>query len=537
MVDLYLLFLLPSLFVVLTRLRMYSGDSGEKKSIERVQYLLLRGERTNAVEVAMAIGDFATALLLASMCDTVTYKRVARKYAEHAYTTASPMYTTALLFSESLEAPSSRRPMNWGVKPGELKNTWKTHLAAIISNRVNGWDKIVLSLGDRLYEIGNVNEAHFCYMVCGYPITKPTDTKARIALLGCKHSHPSNLVLFTDEALAAYERTEAYEWAKRKGNRNASLRSFQPFKLIYAMLLADIGQIDKSKSFLKSIRLSTGVMPVHTSESNSFSVYDLFDDDCAFALVCDETRKQLTTKAEPKVKYSQSFLKGQKLKIQTGSDSTIGGMSQSKTPKPKRNEGPLQLDPLSAQDVLYTPAPTTQATNEPQTVLSDPDASYRSAKSNLLDVTGYSMGPVDDAPPATVDIGKSEPSSAALPPLAAVTETEESSRPETAANREAQNPQIVPQIVATPQERRRPKSPPATAPPVMMGKKVEKPRTPAPASGGGGMGSSFKSWLIKKLNPNATQIHLPESNGEAYYDKDRKRKSKIGSAYHIVALR
>lgn len=501
----------------------------------------------------MSIGDFATALLVASMCDTDTYKRVARKYAEHTFTTASPMYTTALLFSESLEAPASRRFGNWGVKPSELKETWKSHLAAIISNRVDGWDKIVLSLGDRLSEIGNIHEAHFCYMVCGYPISSPADPKTRIALLGCEHSDPSNRVLFTEEALAAFERTEAYEWAKRMGNRNAAIRSFQPYKLIYAMLLADLGQTEKSISFLDSIRLSSELRPSGPSEIRFVSLENLFDDTNALAIVCEEISRQLKSKFGPQVKYSRSFLKGENLEINISPNSSISRPSSStenwsaeskvKTSKPKRMEGPSIVDQLSNHTNLHTPVPILQLNKEPLTALSDPDATFLSAKSNLMDITGYSMdgvvahkahervaeanalAPVKEIPPETAVDSKLEspaPVSMMLTVNPPVVETRKTKKQVASGSVKSQPPEIM----STPQERRKPKASPATAPPVMMGEKAAKQHAAAPSSGGGGLGSSFKSWLIKKLNPDATECRLPEDNGGAYYDKERKRKSK-----------
>jgi hypothetical protein len=58
-----------------------------------------------------------------------------------------------------------------------------------------------------------------------------------------------------------------------------------------------------------------------------------------------------------------------------------------------------------------------------------------------------------------------------------------------------------------------------------MGKKKTETKrlsTSAPSSGGLG---GLKSWFIKKLNPDATECHLPESEEQPYYDKEKKRKS------------
>ena len=211
--------------------------------MEKIQNLLVCGKRIEAVDEAISCHEFATALLVASMCDAETYKRAAKEYAERAFAASSPMHTVAFLFSGCLQVPpaSTSKTDLWGVDPLELKLTWKQHLASIISNRTVGWDRIVLSLGDRLDEIGDCRSAHFCYMICGCPISNPISQDTRIALLGCNHNEKINLALMTDEALIAYERTEAYEWAKRRGNVNAAIQSFQPFKAVYAMLLADFG--------------------------------------------------------------------------------------------------------------------------------------------------------------------------------------------------------------------------------------------------------------------------------------------------------
>ena len=177
---------------------------------------------------------------------------------------------------------------SWGVKPDELRETWKRHLAAIINNRTVGWDRIVLSLGDRLCEIGDVKEAHFCYMVCGWPITSPTEDETRVALLGCKHSDYNDLMLLTEEALLAYERTEAYEWAKRQANKDAYFVKFQPFKLLYAMLLADAGEAGQAQKIIKSMRLSSNNL-ASVTEIKKVSVSQMFDD--SVALVKDRHLK------------------------------------------------------------------------------------------------------------------------------------------------------------------------------------------------------------------------------------------------------
>lgn len=70
-------------------------------------------------------------------------------------------------------------------------------------------------------------------------------------LLGC-HPTPENLALTTISAIRALELTEAYEWAKRRGNRNATIRSLQAFKVAFAALVCDYGFVECARLYLES---------------------------------------------------------------------------------------------------------------------------------------------------------------------------------------------------------------------------------------------------------------------------------------------
>lgn len=508
-----------------------------QNSIVKVQDLLIRGDREHAVEEAILIGDFATALLVASMCDPDTYKSVARKYAERKFRSDSPMYTTTMLFSGKIEAPSSRKSGNWGVKPEEIRENWKSNLASIINNRTFGWDKIVLSLGDRLNEIGYIKEAHFCYMVCGYPITSPTDEESRAALLGCDHSKSKNRALLTGESLLAYERTEAYEWAKRLGNQDAYFATFQPFKLMYAMLLADEGESTQAQKFVKSIQISPHEASIASSEIKKVSVDQMFDDDVAFELAYKTIEQQLV-EGGAKSKYSESLLIGGFLEITA----------------PKSHNASTNANPEPSKNFDQTRSISRQGRNEEQrfdsskTNSKDPalDATFVTAKSNLMDVSGYTLdesgtpSSVKSAGknffPATTQPAKPEPATAS-----ATRHTKTPNQPQyakkPAASKEKMKIQLTKQpmpAVQQPKKKERPKAAPVTAPAVMAGKKeVEKakPVTPAPASSGklkkapgSGAFGGMKSWLIKKLNPDAKECYLPDNEEQPYYDETLKRK-------------
>ena len=510
-------------------------------SIVKVQDLLIRGDREHAIEEAILIGDFATALLVASMCDPDTYKRVARKYAERKFRSDSPMYTTTMLFSGKIEAPTRRNSGNWGVKPEEMRKNWKNHLASIINNRTFGWDTIVLSLGDRLNEIGCIKEAHFCYMVCGYPITSPTDGETRAALLGCDHSNTKNQTLLTEESLIAFERTEAYEWAKRLGNQHAYFATFQPFKLIYAMLLADGGEFTQAQKFIQSIQISPDAARMTSRDIQQVSLDQMFDDDVAFEFAYNEIEQQLA-KGDLETKYKDSILMGGFLDITAPKARTLLVKSNPKQPYSIEQQGREQEQRFGGRKSDYR----------------DPalDATFMTAKSNLMDVSGYTVdekitsGPAfsSDATGKTTaftnqraKIVKQDPvSSPVLQPQYP------STRNEGVKEQKPEQADPVTQPPPKKQERPKPAAAPATAPAVMHGKKEDTatPRTPAPASSGkpkkapgSGAFGGMKSWLIKKLNPDAKECHLPDNEEQPYYDKDLKRKYELQFAFKNLPKR
>ena len=469
-------------------------------------------------------------MLLASMHNEDAYRRVARIYAESKFRSDSPMYTTAMLFS-GIEAESSRRIREAGVKADELRGNWKRHLASIINNRTFGWEKTVLSLGDRLSEAGCIKEAHFCYMVCGYPITSPTDVETRVALLGCDHSEPKNRALLTSESLVAYERTEAYEWAKRLGNQDAYFITFQPFKLMYAMLLADDGQNVQAQKILQSIQISPDEARTASSQIQEVSVDQIFSNDVAFELAYNEVENQLQN-IGTKTNYSQSLLNGGLLDISASTKA-----------------GPTKM--------------FKQPNEEHESITSTPknpslDATFMTAKSNLMDVSGYTLDESKPTKEATMRENKkvSPYSKSIQVPAKAIPKAGEKNLPEKSEPKTVSNNKKTPykpQFDGTPavnekkmekqqrtptdpaSQRETPKAAPATAPPVMQGKKdeSEKAKTPkkAPASTGkpkkapgSGAFSGMKSWLIKKLNPDAKECHLPENEEQPYYDEKIKRE-------------
>lgn len=274
-----------------------------------VQEHLLRGEREKAVEVALDGKHFAMALLVASMCSRETYYAAAKTYADSALLTGSPLHTTAMLFCGQLQAPDVGASTSsfWGGDSDSLRRQWRSHLSAIISNRTVGWDRIAVSLGDRLLELGETTAAHVCYMVCGCSVSPPVQQGSKMTLIGCDVS-PEDVMLMTDVSIMSFAITEAFEWAKRRGNRNAAIQALQAFKLRYAMHLCDFGLVESAKEYVKVIMQR---MPEDLGEKAEQTelppfVSILSSDQKSLQSLSIEFRRRLTNRGTDLSKYWES---------------------------------------------------------------------------------------------------------------------------------------------------------------------------------------------------------------------------------------
>ena len=98
--------------------------------LDEVQGLLMRGERESAVSEALSQGNYALALVVASMCDRTTYKIAARRFADEALPMGSPLHTAALLFSNNLAAEGEFWHEEEVYK--NLEVTWREQLTSIM---------------------------------------------------------------------------------------------------------------------------------------------------------------------------------------------------------------------------------------------------------------------------------------------------------------------------------------------------------------------------------------------------------------------
>lgn len=136
-------------------------------------------------------------------------------------------------------------------------------------------------LGDRLMQAGQCQAAHVCYLISYGHFGSPSKVTTRLNLLGCDHRIAMNAALMTPESIESFERSEAFEWARRKGNRKGThIPNIQPLKFRYAQLLADFGHEDLARKYLLSIRMCIGI----GSDDNNSAVSDSYDSEFIDAL-------------------------------------------------------------------------------------------------------------------------------------------------------------------------------------------------------------------------------------------------------------
>ncbi|XP_041095614.1 protein transport protein Sec16A-like [Polyodon spathula] len=202
------------------------------KETERFRELLLFGRKKDALESAMKHGLWGHALLLASKMDSRTHARVMTRFA-NSLPINDPLQTVYQLMSGRMPAAATCcGDDKWG--------DWRPHLAMVLSNLTNTLDldtRTISTMGDTLASKGQMDAAHFCYMMAQVGFGVYTKKSTKLVLLGSNHSLP----FFKFASNEAIQRTEAYEYAQSLGSQTCLLPNFQVFKFIYACRLAEAG--------------------------------------------------------------------------------------------------------------------------------------------------------------------------------------------------------------------------------------------------------------------------------------------------------
>ncbi|KAK7406258.1 hypothetical protein VNO78_07881 [Psophocarpus tetragonolobus] len=237
-----------------------------------VQNLLVSGKKKEALHRAQEGQLWGPALVLASQLGDQFYVNTVKQMALHQLVPGSPLRTLCLLiagqpaevFSSDTSISGHPGASNMTQLPPQVRSNcmlddWEENLAVITANRTKGDELVIVHLGDCLWkERSEITAAHICYLVAEANFESYSDS-ARLCLIGADHWKCPRTYANPE----AIQRTELYEYSKVVGNSQFTLHSFQPYKVVYAFMLAEVGKISDSLKYCQALlkSLKTGRAP------------------------------------------------------------------------------------------------------------------------------------------------------------------------------------------------------------------------------------------------------------------------------------
>ncbi|XAR63212.1 hypothetical protein NMG60_11023075 [Bertholletia excelsa] len=241
-------------------LQNFPTEGDVQVTAAKVQKHLVTGRTREALQCAQEGQLWGPALVLAAQLGNQFYGDTVKLMALRQLVVGSPLRTLCLLiagkpadvFSNTTSASNGFSHLIWhGLQNGAVSmlDEWKENLAIVTANRTKDDELVIIHLGDCLWkEKGEVTAAHICYLVAEANFESYSDS-ARMCLVGADHwRFPRTYA--TPEAI---QRTELYEYSKVLGNPQFILLPFQPYKLIYAYMLAEVGKISDSLKYCQAI--------------------------------------------------------------------------------------------------------------------------------------------------------------------------------------------------------------------------------------------------------------------------------------------
>lgn len=228
---------------------------------DEVRSRLMDGKRKEALQLAQQGQLWGLALVLAWQLGEKVYADTVLQMAQQQFSPGSPLRTLLLLFAGQTtelfkiqSLPLSAGPFSSAISnpqdsAGGMLKDWLGNLSIIAANPTKGDEQVITHLGDSLWkDQGEVAGAHTCYLVAETSF-ELFSKEARLCLVGADHFKYQR----TFATPQAIQRTELYEYAKSLGNSQYVLVPFQPFKLLYAHMLAEAGKITEACRYCQMV--------------------------------------------------------------------------------------------------------------------------------------------------------------------------------------------------------------------------------------------------------------------------------------------
>uniref|UniRef100_F6UC90 Protein transport protein Sec16B n=1 Tax=Monodelphis domestica TaxID=13616 RepID=F6UC90_MONDO len=156
--------------------------------IEKFTKLLFYGRKKEALEWAMRNHLWGHALFLSSKMDPRTYSWVMSGFIS-SLALNDPLQTLFQLMSGRIpQAATCCGDKQWG--------DWRPHLAVMLSNQAGDPElhqRAIVTMGDTLAGKGQLEAAHFCYLMAHMPFGHYTVKTDHLVLLGSSHRYMDNL--------------------------------------------------------------------------------------------------------------------------------------------------------------------------------------------------------------------------------------------------------------------------------------------------------------------------------------------------------
>ncbi|CAN4075996.1 unnamed protein product [Withania somnifera] len=230
-------------------LQQLPSEGQMRATASEVQSLLVSGRKKEALQCAQEGQLWGPALVLAAQLGDQFYGETVKQMALRQLVAGSPLRTLCLLiagqpadvFSVDSTAQSGMPVVNAVQQPAQfganiMLDDWEENLAVITANRTKDDELVLIHLGDCLWK-----------------------ERSDIVSCGCR----SLEIPRTYASPETIQRTEIYEYAKVLGNSQFILIPFQPYKLVYAHMLAEVGRISDALKYCQALSksLKTGRTP------------------------------------------------------------------------------------------------------------------------------------------------------------------------------------------------------------------------------------------------------------------------------------
>ncbi|KFK31371.1 hypothetical protein AALP_AA6G103500 [Arabis alpina] len=248
-------------------------ESQMQVTASEVQNLLASGRKMEALQCAQEGCLWGPALVIAAQLGDQFYVETVKQMALRQLVPGSPLRTLCLLvagqpaevfstgstsditFPGSMNLPQQQTQFG----SSSMLDNWEENLGIITANRTADDELVITHLGDCMWkERGEIIAAHICYLIADKNFDPYSDS-ARLCLVGADHwKYPR-----TYASPEAIQRTELYEYSKTLGNSQYILLPFQPYKIIYAHMLAEVGKLSAAQKYCQAVSkcLKTGRSP------------------------------------------------------------------------------------------------------------------------------------------------------------------------------------------------------------------------------------------------------------------------------------